>query len=183
MLGIQAISRHRQFVELIRWAMTPLQPMALQGLTVVDVTMPELEETVASIVNRGYRVLVYGGVLHSSRVLHLVSLGVRGYVTETALLQELRTAANHIATGGTYLPFDPPSDLPRVQLTASERAAADAYFLDHRGLPRAEVAKRLGIAESTLRNQLASVRRKLGAEPRMSRAGLSRRYRAICNTL
>ncbi|WP_143711678.1 response regulator transcription factor [Paenarthrobacter aurescens] len=147
-------------------------------VAVVDGTLPELEENVVDLVRDSYKVLVYGGVLHSSRVLRLMDLGVRGYVPETATLPVLLSAIRNIAADRTHLPFDPASGRDYVPLTTAEEVAANAYFLDDEELPRIEVASRLGIADSTLRNQLASVRRKLGIPPQASRTAVSRRYRA-----
>jgi two-component system response regulator DesR len=159
---ILVVSQQRQFTALIQWATKSLHPASSRNLAVVDGTLPQLEENVVDLVRDGYRVLVYGGVLHSSHVLRLIDLGVRGYVPETA----------------THLPFDPASGRHYVPLTTAEEVAANAYFLGDEELPRIEVAKGLGIADSTLRNQLASVRRKLGIPPQASRTAVSRRYRA-----
>jgi DNA-binding NarL/FixJ family response regulator len=175
---ILVVSMHRQFTALIQWATNPLQTVSLGRVAVVDGTLPELEVDVVDLVHDSYRVLVYGGVLHSSRVLRLMDLGVRGYVPETATLPVLLAAVKSIAADGTHLPFDPASGRNYVPLTTAEEVAADAYFLNDEELPRSEVAKRLGIADSTLRNQLASVRRKLGIPPQASRTAVARRYRA-----
>ena len=175
---ILVVSMHRQFTALIHWATNSLHSVSSGKVAVVDGTLPELEVDVVDLVNDSYRVLVYGGVLHSSRVLRLMDLGVRGYVPETATLPVLLAAVKSIAADGTHLPFDPASGRNYVPLTTAEEVAADAYFLNDEELPRIEVAKRLGIADSTLRNQLASVRRKLGIPPQASRTAVSRRYRA-----
>ncbi|VXC54358.1 conserved hypothetical protein [Arthrobacter sp. 9V] len=175
---ILVVSMHRQFTALIHWATHSLHSVSSGKVAVVDGTLPELEVDVVDLVNDSYRVLVYGGVLHSSRVLRLMDLGVRGYVPETATLPVLLAAVKSIAADGTHLPFDPASGRNYVPLTTAEEVAADAYFLNDEELPRIEVAKRLGIADSTLRNQLASVRRKLGIPPQASRTAVSRRYRA-----
>lgn len=175
---VLVVSRHRQFTALIHWATNTLRAVSVGSVAVVDGTLPELENDVVDLIHDSYRVLVYGGVLHSSRVLRLMDLGVRGYVPETATLHVLLTAVNNIAADGTHLPFDPASGRNYIPLTTAEEVAADAYFLNDEELPRVEVAKGLGIADSTLRNQLASVRRKLGIPPQASRTAVSRRYRA-----
>lgn len=172
------VSAHRQFTALIHWATNSLQSVPSGRVAVVDGTLPELEVDVLDLVHDSYRVLVYGGVLHSSRVLRLMDLGVRGYVPETATLPVLLAAVKSIAADGIHLPFDPASGRNYVPLTSAEEVAANAYFLRDEEMPRIEVAKRLGIADSTLRNQLASVRRKLGIPPQASRTAVSRRYRA-----
>lgn len=175
---ILVVSTHRQFTALIHWATNSLPAVSSGRVAVVDGTLPELEADVVDLVHDSYRVLVYGGLLHSSRVLRLMDLGVRGYVPETATLPVLLAAVRSIAADGTHLPFDPTTGRNHVPLTTAEEVAADAYFLTDEELPRIEVAKRLGIADSTLRNQLASVRRKLGIPPQASRAAVARRYRA-----
>ncbi|SEJ17291.1 hypothetical protein SAMN04487917_104119 [Arthrobacter sp. yr096] len=175
---ILVVSQQRQFTALIQWVTSSLHPASSRNLSVVDGTLPGLEENVVDLVRDGYRVLVYGGVLHSSHVLRLMDLGVRGYVPETATLPNLLAAVRSVADGGTHLPFDPASGRDYVPLTTAEEVAANAYFLGDEELPRIEVARRLGIADSTLRNQLASVRRKLGIPPQASRTAVSRRYRA-----
>lgn|GEM_PF-3394829 len=175
---ILVVSMHRQFTSLIHWATNSLQTIPSGRVAVADGTLPDLEIDVAGLVRDSYRVLVYGGVLHSSRVLRLMDLGVRGYVPETATLPILLAAVRSVAADGTHLPFDPSSGRNHIPLTAAEKIAADAYFLNDEELPRSEVARGLGIADSTLRNQLASVRRKLGIPPQASRTAVSRRYRA-----
>ncbi|WP_303409266.1 hypothetical protein [Paenarthrobacter aurescens] len=169
---------NRQFTALIHWATRPLQTLSAGSIAVVDGTLPELESNVVDLLHDSYRVLVYGGVLHSSRVLRLVDLGVRGYVPETATLPVLLAAVKSVGADGTHLPFDPASGRNSLPLTTAEEVAANAYFLSDEQLPRSEVARKLGIADSTLRNQLASVRRKLGIPPQASRTAVSRRYRA-----
>ncbi|MFJ4028695.1 hypothetical protein ACIPWF_15065 [Paenarthrobacter sp. NPDC089989] len=175
---LRVISHNRQFTSLVHWATVSLQSRMPGSVVVADGAMPDLEGSVSDLVQTGKRVLVYGGVLHSSRVLGLMNLGVRGYVPETATLQVLLSAVKSISDDGTHLPFDPESGRECIALTAAEEIAADAYLLDAQELPRMEVARRLGIADATLRNHLASVRRKLGIGPRTSRAAVSRRYRA-----
>ena len=175
---LRVISHNRQFTSLVHWATASLQYRMSGSVAVADAAMPDLEESVSDLVRAGKRVLVYGGVLHSSRVLGLMDLGVRGYVPETASIQVLLSAVKSISDDGTHLPFDPGSAREYFALTAAEEIAADAYLLDAPELPRNEVARRLGIADATLRNHLASVRRKLGIGPQTSRAAVSRRYRA-----
>lgn len=177
-LVLQVVSRSRQFTALVHWATASLPVKVTGAVTIVDGTLPDLEAQVFAQVREGKAVLVYGGVLHSSRVLHLLGLGVRGYVPETATLKVLLGAMKSISENGTHLPFDPASGREPVALTAAEKIAADAYLLTDQELSRLDVAKKLGIADATLRNHLASVRRKLGVGPRTSRAALGRRYRA-----
>ncbi|MFE4196040.1 hypothetical protein ACFRJ9_09265 [Paenarthrobacter sp. NPDC056912] len=176
---VQVVSPHRQYTALVHWATASLHGRVHGSFVIVDGTLPELEDEVAVLVRGGKRVLVYGGVLHSSRVLRLMRLGLRGYVPDTATLKVLLGAIRCIANDGMHLPFDPASGGEPITLTAAETAVADAYFLEAQEQPRIEVAKRLGIADSTLRNHLSSIRRKLGVGPRASRAAVGRRYRAI----
>ncbi|MFJ4209286.1 hypothetical protein ACIPY2_12595 [Paenarthrobacter sp. NPDC089675] len=172
-------SQNRQFTAVVQWATSSFNGRLAGTIAVLDGTLPDVEQRAVSLVSDGKRVLVYGGVLHSSRVLRLISLGVRGYVPETATLSVLLSAVRNISDDGTHLPFDPDPGREYIALTAAEQVAAHAYFVEAPGLPRVEVARRLGIADATLRNHLASVRRKLGVAPRTSRAAVSRRYQAV----
>lgn len=172
-------SPNRQFTALVQWATSSFHGPLAGTIAILDGTVADVEERAVALISDDKRVLVYGGVLHSSRVLRLVSLGVRGYVPETATLKVLLTAVRSIANDGTHLPFDPDTRREFLALTPAEQVAADAYFVEAPGLPRVEVARRLGIADATLRNHLASVRQKLGIGPRISRAAVSSRYQIV----
>jgi two-component system response regulator DesR len=181
--GLQIISHRKQVCELLWWALSPVASAEWGDVSLLDATLPDLDMRGPALAAAGSQVLVYGGRLHSARVLYLLDHGVLGYVPETAHLPELRDAVTIVASGASHLPFARPQEEAPVGLTVAERRAADAYFIDGAGLLRSEVAAQIGLSESTLRNQLASVRRRLGAAPQMSREALGRRYLAMRGAL
>ncbi|NIJ03431.1 DNA-binding NarL/FixJ family response regulator [Paenarthrobacter ilicis] len=177
-IRLRIVSQSRQFTGLVEWAISYLPGTVTGDVAIVDGALRDLEVKVSMEVRRGKSVMVYGGVLHSSRVLYLMKLGVMSYVPDTSPLNVFLRAVESTAENGTHIPFEPAPNEGTSALTSREKIAADAYLLKAPLLPRHEVAAMLGIADATLRNHLASVRQKLRINPRTSRSALSRYYSA-----
>lgn len=143
---------------------------------VVDVAM-NLHSVVRELQSRRGKILVYGGFLHSARVMELLGSGVNGYVPELARRSELVKAIGALLDGQTVAPFRIPlaESASKAGLTTAEEVAARAYFLHDEPRGRAAVADALGISEKTLGNQLSAVRRKVGAKRGESRTAVARR--------
>jgi hypothetical protein len=71
---------------------------------VVDVAM-NLHSVVRELQSRRGKILVYGGFLHSARVMELLGSGVNGYVPELARRSELVKAIGALLDGQTVAPF------------------------------------------------------------------------------
>lgn len=123
------------------------------------------------------KVLVYGGFLHSSRVLELFANSVDGYLPEHTHRSEFVKAIDCLDDGVPVAPFQLPIGEPirQVVLTAAEERAARRYFFHLETSSRSQVALDLGISEKTLSNQLWTICRKVGAAKGESRVSVARR--------
>jgi DNA-binding NarL/FixJ family response regulator len=130
-------------------------------------------------------VLVYGEGISDEELLYFVSLGVLGWVTISALRQDLIPAIRHLAGDGLWMPERLISTF--VQRVATKRNIAH-LFRTHstvsrrelevltivaRGATNKEVSSHLGITERTVKFHLHQLFRKLDVR---SRRELTKRY-------
>lgn len=115
--------------------------------------------------------VLWGGHLHQRAVAELRDHGVRFYVSGLASAEQVVLALRRARRADE--PVATPSRAGRT-LSPREREALVAYVVEHPDLPRREVAALLGISENTLRVHLSAVRRSIGADGRVGRAGLRR---------
>ena len=127
------------------------------------------------------RIAVVTGLENRSLALQVIDAGANGYILKSASEDEMVRAVDRLLTGETYLPSVLPTipdgrsawTLPHIGLKA-ERVAD--LPLTHRqrdvmtelagGLSNKEIARRLGLAEGTVKVHLAAIFRVLSARNR-----------------
>ncbi|MEE2567949.1 hypothetical protein V1638_00850 [Pseudarthrobacter sp. J64] len=180
---IVLVSRRRMWTDVLQRCLTncpdaakPPVPAQPRHLFIVDAAM-DLQPVVEELLPLEGKILVYGGILHSNRVIELLRNGADGYLPELAHRAELVEAINALLNDDVVAPFQVPhaTSAPRAALTPAEEKAAKSYFLAEEPGSRAQAADSLGISVKTLNNQLLSVRRKVGAKPGESRTAVARR--------
>ncbi|HEY8340867.1 MAG TPA: response regulator transcription factor [Egibacteraceae bacterium] len=142
-----------------------------------DIEMPGRTglDVAAELQRRGARtkVLIVTTFARSGYLRRALDAGVAGYVLKDAPIADLTAAVRRVASGQRVIApelavaawdgLDP--------LTERER---DVLRLAGQGLPNAEVAARLHLAEGTVRNYLSSAIAKLRARNRTEAANLAR---------
>lgn len=145
-------------------------------VVILDVEVEGLEQRIADLCAAGAPVLVWGGYLDDPAVAHLARLGVVGYLSVLAARGHVRDGVAR-ASVASVAAAPPPGEGRRrsTGLAERQRAALRAYLIDHAELPRAEVARVLGISETTLKTHVRRARASLEpAERASNRAGLRR---------
>ncbi len=185
---VQLFSRRRGWTDVVLRALTGSDTQSRghifkgKTLTLVDAAA-QADFPLDPLLASGTTVLMYGGFLHSARVMALLAAGVDGYISELAHRSELLHAMSQVLEGTQVAPFRLPESVMAaraygVVLTSTERRAAIAYFVDMPSSSRAVVAAGLGMSDKTLSTHLHSIRRKIKAQPGESRAAVSRRISA-----
>ena len=137
-----------------------------------DVEMPGASglDVAAALTGSRTRVVVVTTFARSGYLRRALDAGAAGYVLKDAPIDELADAVRRVHAGERV--FDPhlcaPDDDP---LTLRER---DVLRLGGDGLPNAEIATRLHLAEGTVRNYLSTAMTKLGARNRTEAAKVAR---------
>jgi DNA-binding NarL/FixJ family response regulator len=148
-------------------------------VVLMDLSMPELDGVEAtrriSVEHPSSRVLVLTSFSDQSRILDALSAGADGYLLKHAEPDDIAEAIRAVHGGGS--PLDPKAaraliesrragrDVP--QLTDRER---EVLLLVRDGLANKQIARRLGIAERTVKAHLTSVFQRLGVTDRTQAA-------------
>jgi DNA-binding NarL/FixJ family response regulator len=148
-------------------------------VVLMDLSMPELDGVEAtrriSADHPSSRVLVLTSFSDQTRILDALSAGADGYLLKHADPDDIADAIRSVHTGGA--PLDPKAaraliesrrtgrDTP--QLTDRER---EVLLLVRDGLANKQIARRLGIAERTVKAHLTSVFQRLGVTDRTQAA-------------
>jgi len=123
---------------------------------------------------RSIPLFVLSGSDAGERTASLQALGVRGVLGKSAPTRQLMAAIDVVLGGGSYPPAEPatlPGGATANALTPRQRAV---LALLAQGLPNKAIARRLGMAESTVRAHVSAVLRGLGARNRTEAANLAR---------
>jgi two-component system, NarL family, response regulator DesR len=138
-----------------------------------DVEMPGASglEVAAALAGGRTRVVVVTTFARSGYLRRALDAGVAGYVLKDAPVEQLADVVRRVHAGGRVI--DPALTAPDEAdpLTARER---DVLRLGGDGLPNAEIAARLHLAEGTVRNYLSTAITKLGARNRTEAAKVAR---------
>lgn len=138
-----------------------------------DVEMPGASglDVAAALTGSRTRVVVVTTFARSGYLRRALDAGAAGYVLKDAPIDELADAVRRVHAGERV--FDPHLRAPddADPLTARER---DVLRLGADGLPNAEIATRLHLAEGTVRNYLSTAMTKLGARNRTEAAKVAR---------
>lgn len=127
------------------------------------------------------RIGVVTGLENRSLALQVIDAGANGYILKSASEDEMMRAVNRLLTGETYLPSILPQipdaksawTLPHIGLKAEK--VADLPLTQRQrdvmgelaaGLSNKEIARRLGLAEGTVKVHLAAIFRVLSARNR-----------------
>jgi DNA-binding NarL/FixJ family response regulator len=131
------------------------------------------------------RVVILTSFLDRERIMGALEAGAIGYLMKDANPEELASGIRAAARG--ELPIDPKAALlvlrggpaaPRpAALTLSERET-ETLALVAQGLPNKQIARRLGIAEKTVKAHLTSIFRRIGVDNRMQAAQWLERQQA-----
>ena len=148
-------------------------------VVLMDLSMPELDGVEAtrriSADHSSSRVLVLTSFSDQSRILDALSAGADGYILKHAEPDDIADAIRAVHAGGS--PLDPKAARALVE---SRRAGRDSPQLTDRerevlllvrdGLANKQIARRLGIAERTVKAHLTSVFQRLGVTDRTQAA-------------
>ena len=148
-------------------------------VVLMDLSMPELDGIDAtrriSAEHPDSRVLVLTSFSDQSRILEALSAGADGYLLKHAEPDDIADGIRAVHAGGS--PLDPKAARALVesrrsgrdtpQLTDRER---EVLLLVRDGLANKQIARRLGIAERTVKAHLTSVFQRLGVADRTQAA-------------
>lgn len=147
-------------------------------VVLMDVSMPGVDgiEATRTLFERGYAgaVVMLTSFADRERVVEAVSAGAVGYLLKDSEPGEVLSAVRAAARG--HAPLDPRvagALLPRREaapapdLSVRER---EVLLLVAEGLPNKQIARRLGIAERTVKVHLGNVFRRIGVGDRTSAA-------------
>lgn len=140
-------------------------------VALLDVTMPPPDgiEVAQAIRDRWPEMKVVLITMHTDEetLRRATGVGVDAYLTKAVSSQELRSAVQSVASGGSWVSLDIANRLMGLSsrsnetLTTREREVLVELAAGNR---IAEIAERLFLSEKTVKNHLTSVYAKLGAE-------------------
>ena len=171
-------------IELVATAANGIEALARveefgPDVVLMDLSMPEMNgiEATREIVQHhpSSRVLVLTSFSDQTRILDALEAGADGYLLKHADPDDIAEAIRTVNTGGS--PLDPKAartllesrraDRSAPQLTDRER---EVLLLVRDGLANKQIARRLGIAERTVKAHLTSVYQRLGVTDRTQAA-------------
>ena len=171
-------------IELVATAANGIEALARveefgPDVVLMDLSMPEMNgiEATRQIVEHhpSSRVLVLTSFSDQTRILDALEAGADGYLLKHADPDDIAEAIRTVNTGGS--PLDPKAartllesrraDRSAPQLTDRER---EVLLLVRDGLANKQIARRLGIAERTVKAHLTSVYQRLGVTDRTQAA-------------
>ena len=123
------------------------------------------------------RVVILTSFLDRDRIMGALEAGAVGYLMKDANPEELASGIRAAARG--ELPLDPKAALlvlrggpvaPKPPLNSLSEREAETLALVAQGLPNKQIARKLGIAEKTVKAHMTSIFRRIGVENRMQAA-------------
>lgn len=123
-------------------------------------------------------VVLLSGLGDTARIAAFLRIGARGFLPKSIMRDSLIHALNFILEGGTYVSpllldtrewapetSDVKNHSPQQLLTPAEMIALASLM---QGMTNKEIAKRVNLAEITVKKQLGSLYRKIGASNRLN---------------
>ena len=182
--GLAQFLETTEDIELVATAANGIEALARveefgPDVVLMDLSMPEMNgiEATREIVQHhpSSRVLVLTSFSDQTRILDALEAGADGYLLKHADPDDIAEAIRTVNTGGS--PLDPKAartllesrraDRSAPQLTDRER---EVLLLVRDGLANKQIARRLGIAERTVKAHLTSVYQRLGVTDRTQAA-------------
>jgi DNA-binding NarL/FixJ family response regulator len=152
-----------------------LMDLSMPGVDGIEATRLIVSDAPEAIV------LVLTSFVDQKRILEALSAGARGYILKDADAREVSAAVRAAAAGES--PLDPKvarvlldarrTSQPRTELTPRER---EVLNLVGEGLANKQIARRLGIAERTVKAHLTSVFQAIGVTDRTQAALWAREH-------
>ncbi len=180
----------------IESALTRIDSEAPVDLVLLDVDMPGMEgmNGLRHILERipGTPVVMISAIENSEDVFRAISMGARGYILKSSSEHVLQHAISLAMSGETYIPSgifldssgrftgggtesarnDNPGN-PLSRLTARQRDVL-TRLMD--GSPNKEIARELGLLESTVKAHVKAILKKLGATNRTQASMIASRH-------
>jgi DNA-binding NarL/FixJ family response regulator len=180
----------------IESALVRIDSEAPLDLVLLDVAMPGMEGMIGLrlILDRipETPVVMISAIENSEEVFRAIGMGARGYILKSSSEHVLEHAISLAMSGETYIPsgvfldsggrliapggaashdYDPSN--PLSQLTPRQRDVL-ACMMD--GSPNKEIARELGLLESTVKAHVKAILKKLGAANRTQASMIASRY-------
>jgi two-component system NarL family response regulator len=179
-MGLVSIIQSRPDMKVVAEAVSGDQAIELYrqhrpDLVLMDLRMPGLDGVEAMKAIRAEfrdaRFLVLTMYRRDEDLYRAFCAGALGYVLKSASSDELIAALRAVAQGRRYIPTALAAQmserLPALELSSRE---LDVLRLICKGRPNREIATQLGIAENTVKNHVAAILDKLGAQDRTQAA-------------
>lgn len=154
---------------------------ARPDVVLMDLAMPGIDgiEATRHVVATapGVRVVILTSFLDRERIMGALEAGAVGYLMKDAAPEELASGIRAAARG--ELPLDPKAAMLVVRGAANAEKQATVALSDRErdtlalvalGMPNKLIARRLGIAEKTVKAHLTSIFRRIGVDNRVQAA-------------
>jgi DNA-binding NarL/FixJ family response regulator len=160
-------------------------------ICLLDKALPDADDIdvldAVRFANPGVKVIVLGADNDEEAVIHAIARGAMGFVHKTRGIVVLTESIRRVRHGQTVVDAVPGparregfavADVDRLarQLTARERQCL-ALLVD--GLDTKAMARRLGVATTTVRSHVQAILMKLGTHSRLEAAALAVRHRLV----
>jgi len=171
-------------IELVATAANGIEALARveefgPDVVLMDLSMPEMNgiEATREIVQHhpSSRVLVLTSFSDQTRILDALEAGADGYLLKHADPDDIAEAIRTVNAGGS--PLDPKAGRTLLESRRADRLAPqltdrerEVLLLVRDGLANKQIARRLGIAERTVKAHLTSVYQRLGVTDRTQAA-------------
>lgn len=180
----------------IESALTRIDSEAPVDLVLLDVDMPGMEgmNGLRHILERipGTPVVMISAIENSEDVFRAISMGARGYILKSSSEHVLQHAISLAMSGETYIPSGifldssgrftgggteaAPNDNPGNPLSRLTARQRDVLTRLMDGSPNKEIARELGLLESTVKAHVKAILKKLGATNRTQASMIASRH-------
>lgn len=148
-------------------------------VAVVDLQLPGMDgiDTSLALMERvpGMKCMILTSHARPGYLKRALSAGISGFMPKTISADDLTNAVRTVASGGRVVDSGLAADAIASGDSPLTTREADVLELATDGTPVAEIARRVHLAEGTVRNYLSSAQAKLGASNRHEAAELARR--------
>jgi DNA-binding NarL/FixJ family response regulator len=190
--GLEQFLATTEDIELVATAANGVEALARveefgPDIVLMDLSMPEMDgiEATRRITERhpSSRVLVLTSFSDQARILDALEAGADGYLLKHADPDDIADGIRAVHRGGS--PLDPTAARTLLESRRGGRSASqltdrerEVLLLVRDGLANKQIARRLGIAERTVKAHLTSVYQRLGVTDRTQAALWAREHLA-----